>query len=206
MMIEKLKRLLALAETGIVYHSNNYELERCSEQRDLCLKMIAEVTDNPIEKIRNFYMPPVEYPTPKVDVRAFVLNDRDEVLLVKESEDDKWSIPGGWSDVGFSPAEVAIKELEEETGLDASVDRLLAVWDVNVEKKPDPVCAFYVYKMVFYCRADFSKPLNHAFDIEDAAFFSMDKLPELSHFRINEHQLKILFEMVKKGEIKTLAD
>lgn len=208
-MLENIKRLLALAETGIVYHKNEYELERCNEQRDICLEMISELTDEPIEKIKNFYMPPVTYPTPKVDVRAFILNDKDEVLMVKESEDGKWSIPGGWSDVGFSPAEVAVKETLEETGLDATVDRLLAVWDVNVKKRPgpdDPSYAYYVYKMVFHCKADCSKPLHHNFEILDTAYFPVDKLPKLSHFRINSKQIQILFNHVKSNKIKTLID
>jgi 8-oxo-dGTP pyrophosphatase MutT (NUDIX family) len=44
----------------------------------------------------------VGYATPKVDVRAAVF-DGERLLLVREREDNCWTLPGGWADVGDSP-------------------------------------------------------------------------------------------------------
>ena len=59
-----------------------------------------------------------DYPTAKVDTRGMVLSPGKKILLVKESIDNKWSLPGGWADIGYSPREVIVKEFKEETGLD----------------------------------------------------------------------------------------
>ncbi len=202
--LDKIKRLMALAETGIVYAANDFELERCQEQRQICLELIGEMAGKSLATLEAFYMPPVQYPTPKVDVRAFVLNDKDQVLLVRESMDGKWSIPGGWSDIGFSPKEVVEKEVFEEAGLSVKAKRLLAVWDKKCH--PHPPAAYHIYKMVFFCEADDYSLLNKGFDILDVAFFDLDRLPELSENRILESQLKALWKSVKDKRIDTIFD
>ncbi len=202
--IDKIKRLMALAETGIVYYANEFELERCQEQRELCLELISEMTDKPLEQIKDFYMPPLQYPTPKVDVRAFVLNSEGKILMVRESMDGKWSIPGGWTDIGFSPKEVVEKEVMEETGISAKVNRLLAVWDKKCH--PHPAAAYHIYKMVFFCEAEDYTTLNKAHDILDVAYFDINDLPELSTDRILESQLRVLYDMVQNNRMDTIFD
>ena len=63
--------------------------------------------------------------------------------------DGRWAMPGGWSDVGYTPKEVAVKETREETGLDVRAERLLAVIDKRCH--PYPAGPFYVYKMFILC-------------------------------------------------------
>jgi 8-oxo-dGTP pyrophosphatase MutT (NUDIX family) len=51
-------------------------------------------------------------------------------LLIREKVDDgRWTLPGGWADVGYTPFEVASKEAYEETGLIVKPVRLLALLD-----------------------------------------------------------------------------
>ncbi len=195
---------MALAETGIVYHANEFELERCQEQRDLCLELISEITAKPLQQIDDFYMPPLQYPTPKVDVRGFVLNDKGQILMVRESMDGRWSIPGGWTDIGFSPKEVVEKEVFEETGLRVTVKRLLAVWDKKCH--PHPPAAYHIYKMVFWCDAEVFTPLKKAHDILDVAWFDLNDLPPLSLNRILDTQLKTLYQSVKEDRADTIFD
>ena len=57
------------------------------------------------------------YVTPKVAIGAVVGNDEGEILLVQRADSGVWLYPTGWADVGYSPAEVAVKEVEEETGI-----------------------------------------------------------------------------------------
>ena len=52
------------------------------------------------------------YVTPKVAVGAVVGNDDGEILLVQRADSGIWLYPTGWADVGYSPAEVAVKEVE----------------------------------------------------------------------------------------------
>lgn len=202
--LDKIKRLMALAETGIVYAANDFELERCQEQRDICLELISQMSHKSLDELHDFYMPPLQYPTPKVDVRAFVLNEKGQLLMARESMDGKWSIPGGWTDIGFSPKEVVEKEVFEETGLKVKTRRLMAVWDKKCH--PHPPAAYHIYKMVFWCEAEDYSTLNKGFDILDVNFFDANNLPELSENRIVASQIEALYEYVKEGRIDTLFD
>jgi ADP-ribose pyrophosphatase YjhB (NUDIX family) len=55
------------------------------------------------------FPPAKDYPTAKVDIRGMILSPDKKILLVQESLDKKWSLPGGWADIGFSPRETIVK-------------------------------------------------------------------------------------------------
>lgn len=128
-LLEIAKRIRALSQTGLVYVDNDYDRERYEELLDLSHQIAAKLTNCDVEAIKSSFRIEDDYVTPKVDVRAVVFNEKNEILLIKERADGAWAIPGGWADVGYSPSEVAIKEVKEETGLDVAPIRLLAVFD-----------------------------------------------------------------------------
>ena len=198
-----IKRLKAIAETGLVYTENDYDKERYEELKTISLKLMAFVANEPIEVIQDFFMPQQDYPTPKVDVRGFVLNEKNEILMAKESVDGKWTIPGGWADIGVTPSEIAVKEIEEETGLKTEVVRFLGVYDKQVH--PHPPEPYYIYKLIFLCKVT-GGALKPGFDMLDAKFFSLDQLPELSQERILESQLKHLFQLAKSSQTDVYFD
>lgn len=191
-----LKRIKALAETGLVYAENTYDQERYEELKEISLELMSTITDQPLKVLKDFFLPVAEYPTVKIDVRGFVLNEKDEILMAKESIDDKWTIPGGWADIGDTPSEAVLKEIKEETGLDAEVQRLLAIYDKRCH--PHPPQPFYIYKLMFLCKIT-GGDLQHGFDMKGAGFFPLDQLPELSSDRILESQLKHLFDLTKNN-------
>ncbi|TMM59257.1 NUDIX domain-containing protein [Maribacter algarum] len=192
--LEQLKKLKALADTGLVYSENGYDKERYGQIKRIVLDLMAEITDTPVEKLMGSFAPVEEYPTVKVDVRGFVLNEKDEVLMAKESVDGKWTIPGGWADIGDTPSEAVLKEIKEETGFDAKIVRLLAIYDKRCH--PHPPEQYYIYKLMFLCKITGGE-LARGFDMLGADFFSLDKLPELSEDRILKSQLQHLFELSK---------
>jgi len=60
---------------------------------------------------------------------AAIFNPAGEVLLVRLSYDQgQWALPGGNIDPGESPADAVIREVREETGLEATVEDLYAVY------------------------------------------------------------------------------
>jgi hypothetical protein len=79
---EKIKRIQALAEIGLEYSEIPYDRERYEELREISLQMLEELTDVPIEKIVLVIEEKNGYKTPKVDVRAVVFNERNEILLI----------------------------------------------------------------------------------------------------------------------------
>ena len=89
------------------------------------------------------------YVTPKVAVGAIVGNEAGEILLVQRKDSGIWLYPTGWADVGYSPAEVAVKEVSEETGIECEPLRLLGV----VDGQRMGFSRFGMYMLLFHCRA-----------------------------------------------------
>lgn len=186
------KRIKSIADTGLLYNTNDYDRERYTELLEISHEMTSLLLDQPIEVIRDFYAPNKDYPTPKVDVRGLALNEQGEILMVQEMADGKWTLPGGWADIGLSPSEVIEKEFREETGLTVKATQLLAVFDKKCHAHPAQ--AFYVYKFALLCTITGDTPLQKGFDILDVAFFPVDQLPELSQDRILRTQIELLYK------------
>ena len=198
-----IKRIKAISETGLVYAQDSYDRERYEELQQISLSLMEHMSNASIDVLRNFFMPQKDYPTPKVDVRGFVLNEKDEILMARESVDGKWSIPGGWADIGSTPSTIAVKEIEEETGIRTNAVRLLGVYDKQVHQHPPE--PYYIYKLIFQCNI-VDGELKAGFDMLDANFFPLDNLPELSENRILKSQLEQLFQLAKSAEPNVYFD
>lgn len=186
------KRLKTIADTGLLYSTNEYDKERYTELQEISFQLLQQISGQSIELLKETFPTAKDYPTVKVDVRAFVLSPDKKILLVKETTDGNWSLPGGWADIGYSAREIAVKECKEETGLDVIPLRLLAVFDKKFHAHPPE--PFYVYKMVIHCEAA-SSVSNRGFDIADVQYFSITDLPKLSEFRILKSQLELLYRI-----------
>jgi ADP-ribose pyrophosphatase YjhB (NUDIX family) len=188
---EKLKRIHALAEIGLQFQNVPYDLERYREIRDLSLELLSRMTDVPVEKI----IPVIEeqngYRTPKVDVRAVVFNEKRQILLIREAVDGFWALPGGWSDIAYSPGEVAEKECLEEAGLKVKASRLLAVMDK--QKQGMPPAFEYVYKIFILCEK-LGNETSTGSETTGVGWFDENDLPELSLPRNNARQIEMMFE------------
>ena len=121
------QKLLAISNSGINYSKDPYDVERFNEIFDITQEFINSQSNNKnltLEKEAG-------YPTPKIDVRALILDKDNKVLLVEDPKTKSWSLPGGFADVGTSPVENVVKEVIEEAGLSVSVSNLIAVYDTN---------------------------------------------------------------------------
>lgn len=201
--LDEIKRLKAIADTGLLYSQNEYDVERYAELRDISLKLLNGVSGHSIKDLHATFPLIADYPTAKVDIRGLVLSPDKKILLVQESMDNRWSLPGGWADVGYSPKETVIKECKEETGLDVCPVHLLAVFDKRFH--PHPPQPFYVYKMVFYCEPT-SWNIQKGFDVLDVQYFSINNLPALSEDRILKSQIEVLYQKVLTGDFEAYVD
>ena len=188
------KRLQSIAQAGIFYSEDKpFDRERYEEISDLSVQILSNLTDEPIEKIGNLFTQERDgYQTPKVDIRAVVFNELGEILMVKEKVDCCWSLPGGWADVGYSPSEVAVKEVREETGLEVKTVRLLAVMDKKNHSHPPE--GWYVYKIFILCEKIGGSILSDTVETSDIQYFSLENLPPLSEPRNVYSQIKLMFE------------
>ena len=142
------KRLQALAETGLQFSSDQYDQERYQEIASIALEMMAQLGNVPIEPIKNLLSTgEVGYVTPKVEVRGAIIQD-DKILLVQEKEDSLWALPGGYADVGLSPAENVEKEVLEEAGIPVKAHYLYAVRHKAKAHTP-PMCGIFTSCILF---------------------------------------------------------
>jgi ADP-ribose pyrophosphatase YjhB (NUDIX family) len=173
------RRVQSIAQTGLHYADNEFDRQRYEELRELSVQLAANLTDASIDRIRNLFTADTGFQTPKVDVRAVVYED-DKILLVRERSDGKWSLPGGFADINYSPKEVAVKEVIEETGLEVKANRLLAV--IDTDKHNFPPLEYHYYKIIILCDL-IGGELRGSCETEEAQFFDPDELPELSEKR-----------------------
>ena len=190
-MLQLAKQVQALAETGLHFSENDFDLDRYQILEEISLRMLTLITGLPAETIEVSTPERNGYRTPKVDVRTVIFNNQDEILMVKERVDSRWSLPGGWCDVGYTPTETAEKEAEEEAGIKVKVSRLLAVFDKKCHDHPEDL--FYAYKIFLECEAE-NYEITTGMETLDVGFFAQDKLPELSTPRNTAGQIHKMFD------------
>ena len=61
-------------------------------------------------------------------VNVVVANEKDEILLIRRSDNDNWAVPGGAIDLGESLTEAAIRETREETGITCEITGLVGIY------------------------------------------------------------------------------
>ncbi|MFO1497016.1 MAG: NUDIX hydrolase [Verrucomicrobiota bacterium] len=184
-------RLAAIAQNGLTYAQNPYDIERYTSLREIAAEMLAEGSGTSISTVLDLLSRESGYATPKVDVRGVVFRE-DKLLLVQERADGLWTVPGGWADVGESPMENVVREVREEAGLEVRPVKLLAVFDRS--KHPhDPPLPYHVYKLFIRCDL-VGGDLQAKTETLAAAFFAQSELPPLSVDRITAGQVQRLFE------------
>ncbi|TVT39482.1 NUDIX hydrolase [Hymenobacter setariae] len=201
------QRLQALAQAGLAYNPPVFDAERYEEVLALSLKMMSNLSGQPVATFAEAFAVEHGYPTPKVDVRAVLFRGTDEVLLVQEKIDGgRWSLPGGWADVGSTPFEVAVKEAWEETGLKVEAVRLLALWDKK--KHPHPPQPWYVYKVMVLCQVVGGTLQLDTTETTGVRWVHRSELPHLalSTDRVTLSQLEQLFDFAEHPDLPTLCD
>ncbi len=141
------------------------------------------------EKIEALFAKEEGYQTPKVDVRGVVFKEN-RMLLVRERAESRWSLPGGFCDVGLSAAENIVKEIREESGYESEAVKLLALLDMN--KHPHTPQPYHYYKIFIQCER-IGGIESSGIETDQIGFFARDELPTLSIGRNTEEQIKMMF-------------
>jgi ADP-ribose pyrophosphatase YjhB (NUDIX family) len=194
------RKLQALAQTGLTFAVNEYDRERYQAVAEIAAQLMEEQSGTPAETFRRLFAQQDGYATPKVDVRGAVLRNG-KILLVQESSDGQWTLPGGWADVNDSPTEAVERELVEESGFTAKATKLAAVYD-RAKHPHTPPFPFHIYKMFFLCELTGGQPKtsNETLAVD---FFAPDALPPLSATRILATQIHRMFEHFKNPQLPT---
>jgi ADP-ribose pyrophosphatase YjhB (NUDIX family) len=200
--LEMAKKLQAVAQAGLEYSDNKYDIDRYQQVRELSMEIMLGFSELNMTRLSNGFAADKGYPTPKVDVRGVVFREN-KILLVRETIDGNWSVPGGWADVGLTPFEVAKKEVFEESGLVVEPVRLLAILDKKCHNHPPDI--FHIYKIFVLCR-ETGGHLQEGMETSDTGFFGMNELPSLSTPRITEEQIELMFDFKNNPSKPAICD
>ena len=184
-----LQRMIALTDTGLTFTKDPFDRERYEDLRSMLSEMLNQASDLDAEEVAEVLKPTSAYATPLMDVRAWIVED-EKICLVRGQGENDWALPGGFGEVGYSPTENILKEIEEETGFEAKVERLLAVFDTNRFQLQSNQYA----KFVFECKL-LDGQFQENQEIADLQFFAIDQLPNLSEKRITKEQIEILWQV-----------
>jgi ADP-ribose pyrophosphatase YjhB (NUDIX family) len=197
------RQLQSLAQAGIEYTSNLYDRERYERIRALSVEILNEYTEIDNTVLYNLFANETGYQTPKVDVRAAIFNNVNEILMVREKLDNKWSLPGGWADIGLTLSENIIKETLEEAGAEIIPKRVIAIFDRNKHINDDfPYSAYKIFVECDFIRGKFADNLETL----EHGFFNLETLPELSEGRNTANQIAICFKARDEKTFEAIFD
>ncbi len=198
--------LSGIARTGLGFTESLYERERFEE----VLRIAADIRAAALEEAEadalfEEWLATVGegvagYVTPKVAVAAVVGNDAGEILLTQRADFGVWLYPVGWADVGYSPSEIAVKEVYEETGIEVEVDSLIAVFDglrLGFARLP-------LYSLVFSCHQIGGELRAHPLETRSVGWFARDALPEPLAGGV--HWVDVAFDAIEGGDPRPLFD
>lgn len=113
-------------------------------------------------------------------VSAIVLNDRGEVLLHQRSDTGRWALIAGMMDPGEQPADAVLREVEEETAVRVTIERLAGVVSHDVTYPNGDHCQ--MVNMFFRCRALTGEARVNDTESLAVGWYPVDAMPDISPF------------------------
>jgi ADP-ribose pyrophosphatase YjhB (NUDIX family) len=188
-LLDWIARLAAIAQSGLTFSPNEFDRQRYEQVRAIAAEM-ASWPAGDVESVEAVFAAASGYATPKLICRAAVI-DRGRILMVKETADGRWTLPGGWIDIGESAATAAEREVYEESGYRVGVRKLAAVYDKL--RHDHPAAPHHSYLLFFLCEL-LGGTATTSMETSDVGWFARDDLPELSINRATADQIRRMFE------------
>lgn len=180
----------SLAQSGLAYTENPYDIERYERLRDISAEMLALKTEMSFEKAKDIFCNESGYQTPKLDTRAAVFK-YGKILLVHENN-GTWSLPGGWCDVLETIKTNTEKEVLEEAGLNVKATKIIALHDRD--KRNPPKFIYSVCKVIVLCELLGGEFVPNI-ETTEIKYFSLDEIPEnLAKEKTTKEQIELCFK------------
>jgi len=189
-LLDWIRRLNAIAQSGLTFEPGVFDRQRYEQIRSLAAEMAAHPAGS-VEAVDQIFAAESGYATPKVICRAAVFDDAQRILMVRETADGRWTLPGGWIDVGDSPAGATEREVWEETGYQVRAVKLAAVFDKR--RHPHPPAVHHAYLMFFVCEL-MGGEATPSVETSEVAWVERGSLPELSSGRAVEPQIDRMWD------------
>ena len=197
-LYDYIMKIQSIAKIGLDFSKDPYAITNYHQINDLTIEMLEKLME--MEFNRPNYFSRDIYPTPSVSVRAVILNkNRDQVLMVRESNTGTYSFPGGWADLYDSAGQTAINESSQEAGADIEIVRLVGVLNRTPFKT-----SVHVPEYLVIFEAKLKGELHeHEYETDDVAWFPLDNLPPISR-KVAMEEINRIISAIKEG--KTIFD
>ncbi len=202
--LEHFRSLQALSRTGLHFCKDEYDRERYEAIERIASELLAAGAAADPAELRAEWSRDGGYVTPKVEVRGAVFRPADgKVLLVRETADGLWTLPGGWADVNDSPSGAVRKEIEQESGFRVRVVKLAALYDRNAHGHTPSL--HHSWKAFFLCEIEGGEARG-SYETDGVEFFDPDELPPMSIGRCTPQQVMRMRQHFLRPEIATDFD
>lgn len=166
------------AAAGLYYAANIYEKERYQKIQDVALELFACATGQALEAVEPLRSTIFTRASPIPSSDAAVIDDEGRILLIRRADNGLWAMPGGGIDVGETPAQAAVREAIEETGVTCEPVALVGIHDSRFCAPDYP---HQLYMMSFLCRPRLDIPVvappAFAHEVLDIQWFPEHALP-----------------------------
>ena len=186
------RKVQAIAQNGLTFTRDPFDRERYEQLQELVTTILTSHLPITPDQLQALWVGDDGYATPKIDVRGGVF-DEDKVLLVRERSDGKWTLPGGWVDIGDGPSFAVEREIREESGYLAKAVKLAALFDKNNPAHGHPPGIHHIYKLFFLCELTGGTPTTSN-ETDGVDFFPVSSLPPLSTGRATQSEIERLYQ------------
>ena len=206
------QKLQAIAQTGLNYNPPPFDRERYEHVLEIAAEMLIASGDTDLAAVKAMFDLQSGHATPKIDVRGVVFCDNKLLMVQEKMDGSRWTLPGGWADIGDTPSGATEREIFEESGYQARAIKLLAFYDRNQHNHPP--FPFHAYKAFFRCELiDAERHIDPLADSAsysetgEVAFFGEDEIPaELSVGRVTRAQIARFFVHLRQSDLPTDFD
>jgi ADP-ribose pyrophosphatase YjhB (NUDIX family) len=197
-------RLRDISVTGYYFARSIYDKENYRNIREIGMQLMALANGDEIDDLEPLLAPVFSHPSPISGADAAVIDENGRILLIQRADNGHWAMPGGALEVGETPAQGALREAYEETGIRCELTGMAGVWDSRL---CGTVSRHHLYQFVFLAR-----PLNkntpespiHPQETLGMAWFTAADLPETLD---PGHASRILYALaVWRGEKRPYFD
>ena len=199
--LEWAKELQFIAQAGLTYSRDDFDLERFARIREISAEIMAARSRLSLDEVKGLFCNETGFQTPKIDTRGVIFRDG-KILLVKEKSGE-WSLPGGWMDVNQTIRSNTEKEVKEEAGLDVEAERIIALLDRN--RYNTPMYAYNICKVFVLCRLKGGEFSENSETVA-SGYFSLDELPPLCNDKTTRAQVELCFDAVENDNWNPVFD
>lgn len=203
-ILEWARKVQAIAQNGLLFTTDSFDRARYEQLQQLVASVLSSELAISTARVKELWSHDEGYATPKVDVRGGLFRG-DNVLLVRERADGKWTLPGGWVDVNDGPSAAVEREIREESGYLAKAVKLTALVDKSNPAHGHPPGLHHIYKLFFLCEL-IGGEAKVSDETDAVEFFPVSALPPLSTGRTTATQIARLHQHSMQRDLPTDFD